>query len=92
MSFIENCYNYQLDDVRVVTNAAGSNTVQQCKHVSGYSGNAWLTVCGSGWDCREATVACREMLNIDNPSKEYELPVFLLPNYHYRSNTKYFIL
>ena len=59
--FPEKCYDYQLGDVRVVTNAAGSNTVEQCRHVSNYAGNAWLMVCGSGWDCREATVACREI-------------------------------
>ena len=65
---LEKCYDYELGDVRV-TSAAGSNTVEQCRHVSNYAGNAWLMVCGYGWDCREATVACREILNVNNPSE-----------------------
>ena len=68
-----NCDSSQLGDVRVVnSNVTGSNTLEQCRHPpnSGNSTTKWLMVCGYGWDCREATVACREFLDIDNPSKQ----------------------
>ena len=64
--FLEHCYDFEVGKVRVLP---GNNTVEVCRHISYYSGNSWSKVCGYDWDCREATVACREFLGIDNPSE-----------------------
>ena len=95
--FLENCFDYQLGDARVVTsNVTGANTLEQCRHLPYTAGNStrWLMVCGYGWDCREATVACREILNINNPSEvvliDCSLTVYIYSAY--RSNTEHFLL